>query len=541
MDNSKKYIKITAFLSVFLIFAVFGTIKASAGICDSGVSTCTPGPYTFFQNAETCGEPIGYNSGNVCSSNSYCASNTTYPSPTCFASSGTGCKCLLSGGVNDTAIGNCCQPLNSFELATQETASAMASCLGATVRAEPQSNTYFYASVPTYDLVFSNGRILNAGAVANGYMSNSKTNEDQSIAYEACGISSTNTGGTAGNTSGNTASGPSMSQAQFDTASKAFSDWATEIAISMRSAGHPSAYGFSTEGWGGGVTSHLSANFYIGTLSPLHWGSVGSLNSTDYNNTNGNIQQGVNLVWTFEFGTISAPPTVSAESAQDVQDILIAKWYRDVTFALISQGHSLVTYLDTGELSGHPTMHVGSVDNKNTMDASMNYLVSLTSSDYTNTGGGIQKGVDLILSRANTLSTSSGTSSTSSNGAGTTGIGTSYNSQMTAYVQNLTNIVNNMIQKYKNMLNSIGTQTSNTNNVTAETTGTTNFPATITVNATLLNVRSAPNTSAVIVNQLSKGSTFTAMSTVKGENVEGTDDWWVTSDSTYIWTGGTTQ
>lgn len=62
----------------------------------------------------------------------------------------------------------------------------------------------------------------------------------------------------------------------------------------------------------------------------------------------------------------------------------------------------------------------------------------------------------------------------------------------------------------------------------------------VTVNATLLNIRSAPNTTASVIGQLTRGSVFTAASSVKGESIEGIDDWWVTKDGNYVWAGGTT-
>lgn len=102
-----------------------------------------------------------------------------------------------------------------------------------------------------------------------------------------------------------------------------------------------------------------------------------------------------------------------------------------------------------------------------------------------------------------------------------------------------------MIQQSKNMINKInaGTITSvnmGVNNTTLNTTGTNVSSNTITVNADVLNIRSAPNTQANILNQLTTGSSFTAACYVVGENVEGSSKWWQTSDNNYVWAGGTT-
>jgi hypothetical protein len=67
------------------------------------------------------------------------------------------------------------------------------------------------------------------------------------------------------------------------------------------------------------------------------------------------------------------------------------------------------------------------------------------------------------------------------------------------------------------------------------------FPATILVTSPVLNVRSAPNTSASLagLQEFHAGDTFTAVNEVTGENVVGVNLWWVTSDGNYVWSRGT--
>lgn len=113
----------------------------------------------------------------------------------------------------------------------------------------------------------------------------------------------------------------------------------------------------------------------------------------------------------------------------------------------------------------------------------------------------------------------------------------SFSNMDAQYIQGLTS---NLTQMYRNLLassagpSSVGAGT-NTGTVPANAT----YPLTVRVTAHLLNVRSAPNTSAQILRQLPAGSTFTANNAVAGENVEGTDKWWLSSDGAYVWSGGT--
>lgn len=139
-----------------------------------------------------------------------------------------------------------------------------------------------------------------------------------------------------------------------------------------------------------------------------------------------------------------------------------------------------------------------------------------------------------------TSGTGSGGSNTTSSGTGSSGSGAGSASQVTAYVNNLTKIVNMLITKYKTSLSSIGSSGASSNTGSAAS-GALTFPVTVTVNADVLNARSAPNTSAYVVTQFMQGNTFSANSIVDGENVEGTTRWWVTMIGTmpaYVWSGG---
>lgn len=107
-----------------------------------------------------------------------------------------------------------------------------------------------------------------------------------------------------------------------------------------------------------------------------------------------------------------------------------------------------------------------------------------------------------------------------------------------AYVSGLINVVNDMIQKYKNMIANTNSLATNTN-VNITTTGLNTSSATVTVNADVLNVRSASNTQASILGKLNAGDSFTAACYVTGESVEGSSKWWKTSSGGYIWAGGT--
>jgi hypothetical protein len=64
---------------------------------------------------------------------------------------------------------------------------------------------------------------------------------------------------------------------------------------------------------------------------------------------------------------------------------------------------------------------------------------------------------------------------------------------------------------------------------------------TVLVTASVLNVRSAPNTSASLAGSqtLYAGDEFTAVNEVVGESVDSNDLWWVSSLGNYVWSGGT--
>lgn len=105
---------------------------------------------------------------------------------------------------------------------------------------------------------------------------------------------------------------------------------------------------------------------------------------------------------------------------------------------------------------------------------------------------------------------------------------------------------NNAYYDWDNMTKGLATPctTSGQGSLTSQTLEQTSitFPATIMVNVNLLNARSTYSTQGTAIKQLAKGNTFVATSLVKGESVEGTDKWWVTSInnvSAYIWAGGT--
>jgi len=106
----------------------------------------------------------------------------------------------------------------------------------------------------------------------------------------------------------------------------------------------------------------------------------------------------------------------------------------------------------------------------------------------------------------------------------------------TAYISSLISVVNNMIEKYKSMIANTNTIATNTNTTT---TGVNTSVVTVTVNADVLNVRSAPNTQASILSKLNAGNSFTATCYVVGESVEGSSKWWKTSSGSYVWAGGT--
>lgn len=67
------------------------------------------------------------------------------------------------------------------------------------------------------------------------------------------------------------------------------------------------------------------------------------------------------------------------------------------------------------------------------------------------------------------------------------------------------------------------------------------FPRTVTVNVSVLNVRSAPNSTAPLAGsqELYNGETFIANNYVVGQLVSGENRWWVSQYGNYVWVGGT--
>ncbi|HEY4516049.1 MAG TPA: hypothetical protein VJH67_02585 [Candidatus Paceibacterota bacterium] len=60
----------------------------------------------------------------------------------------------------------------------------------------------------------------------------------------------------------------------------------------------------------------------------------------------------------------------------------------------------------------------------------------------------------------------------------------------------------------------------------------------VTINVNKLNVRSASNTTAPVVRQLSSNTTYVLSCYVLGETVDGSNKWWKTVDGNYVWGGG---
>ncbi len=75
-------------------------------------------------------------------------------------------------------------------------------------------------------------------------------------------------------------------------------------------------------------------------------------------------------------------------------------------------------------------------------------------------------------------------------------------------------------------------------------TSTITFPATITVTAELLRIRTEPNTTSRQINSFQRRATFIAGNIVPGENIEGNNQWFLFIYGTmpaYAWSGGTAQ
>ena len=79
--------------------------------------------------------------------------------------------------------------------------------------------------------------------------------------------------------------------------------------------------------------------------------------------------------------------------------------------------------------------------------------------------------------------------------------------------------------------------TSQKETTSSVSTSTPEFPKTITAGPYGARFRKAPNTSADIVYSIPAGKTFTAVGIVKGENVDGNDEWYKTLDGYYVWSG----
>ena len=71
----------------------------------------------------------------------------------------------------------------------------------------------------------------------------------------------------------------------------------------------------------------------------------------------------------------------------------------------------------------------------------------------------------------------------------------------------------------------------------------TNYPILVTVNVSLLYVRSAPNSSAPLAGsqKLYYGNVFSVKGWTYGENVNGENRWWISERGDYVWVGGTQQ
>jgi hypothetical protein len=132
--------------------------------------------------------------------------------------------------------------------------------------------------------------------------------------------------------------------------------------------------------------------------------------------------------------------------------------------------------------------------------------------------------------------------------------GTAAQQQISANVQNslskIKSSVGNLVNQFQNYEQSLGYNTSSGSGSSAvtSTSGSANpppsnisFPATISVTASSLNVRSQPDTAAPLSGSqtLSSGDTFTATSQVTGESIDGNDIWYVSSLGNYVWSGGT--
>ncbi len=104
-----------------------------------------------------------------------------------------------------------------------------------------------------------------------------------------------------------------------------------------------------------------------------------------------------------------------------------------------------------------------------------------------------------------------------------------------------TSAINNLLIQIRAAIDALSAiNTANQTSGTSGTVASTGASCTITINASILNVRSTPSVSGALVRQLSKGQTFTAIGSVTGDAVEGSNKWWRTSDGYFVWAGGTT-
>ncbi len=106
--------------------------------------------------------------------------------------------------------------------------------------------------------------------------------------------------------------------------------------------------------------------------------------------------------------------------------------------------------------------------------------------------------------------------------------------------------LNNLLNQLRAAMNALSAIQAQTNTTTSGTTSsggssqTSNNSCLITVNASRLNVRSNPSVSGTLVRQYSVGQTFSTLGSITGDNVEGSNKWWRTSDGYFVWAGGTT-
>lgn len=116
--------------------------------------------------------------------------------------------------------------------------------------------------------------------------------------------------------------------------------------------------------------------------------------------------------------------------------------------------------------------------------------------------------------------------------------GTSGNTSICSILDQINSTINNLKTTVNNTTGSNIATLTNTSNLSGANIATGGVK---TVTVTLLNDRSAANTSASIVKQLKLGDQITVNSSVTGESVEGVSVWWQLTDGTFIWSGGTTR